>query len=53
MVYEIKYWIIIEAALLILLCLVNIKFVLGEFTQPSKDNHKYLTLYRIYIIFAL
>lgn len=29
MVYEIKYWIIIEAALLILLCLVNIKFVLG------------------------
>lgn len=29
MVYEVKYWIIIEALLFILLCAINLKFVLG------------------------
>ena len=29
MVYEVKYWIIIEALLFILLCAINFKFVLG------------------------
>ncbi len=29
MIFEIKYWIIIEVILLVLLCVINIKFVLG------------------------
>lgn len=29
MIFEIKYWIIIEAVLFVLLCIINIKFVLG------------------------